>query len=310
MKTKNKINWLMGLVAATTCTFTSCTKENSETTNDLSVDAQTIAVAASATTGINGNTGTSGTAEDSVYILHECRDREERKVVAAGNLSAAITTYLNTNYSGYTFVKAFNIIEQGDDNSNKGYIVIIYYNDKPVALRFNADGSFKKVLEQRDKKDVRGKGWHLGGRFQNRNGLLQDTVAIATLPASVTTFFKATYGGDTLTKAFKVREGGFLLISVNNGVYATAFNASGAFFKRVRLHAREGKATAIEATALPAAITTYLTNTYPGYVFNKAFTISTSNSIRGYVVVVDANNTRYGLAFDANGNFEAAKVIR
>lgn len=310
MKTNNKINWLFGILAATTLALTSCTKENSDTSADMNVEAQTIAVAASQNTGINGNTGTSGTAEDSVYILHEGREREERKAVAESSLSAAITTYLNTNYTGYTFVKAFNIIEKGDDNSNKGYIVIIYYNDKPVALRFNADGSFKKVLEQREKKDVRGKGWHLGGRFQNRNGLQQDSVAIAALPPVITAFFKATYGGDTLTRAYKVHKGGYLLISVNNGVYATAFNTSGAFFKRVRLHAREGKAAAIEASALPATIVTYLAATYPGYVFNKAYTITANGAVRGYVVVIDANNTRYGLAFDANGSFEAAKVIR
>ncbi|OLY94088.1 Putative beta-lactamase-inhibitor-like, PepSY-like [Cnuella takakiae] len=306
MKTIKNINWLLGLLACCTLAFTSCTKESSDATNDLSVDAQTIAVANPQTTGISGN----NSDDDTVYVLHECKERDEKVAVAEANLSADIKTYLSTNYSGYTFVKAFKIVEQGDDNGNKGHIVIIYYNDKPVALRFNADGSFKKVLEQREKKDVRGKGWHLGGRFQSRSGLMQDTVALADIPVGITTFFRATYGTDTLTRAYKVHQGGYLLLSVNNGVYATAFSATGSFFKRIRLNAREGKAAAIEAAALPAAITNYLTTTYPGYVFNRAYTISANGAIKGYVVVIDANNTRYGLAFDANGNFEAAKVIR
>lgn len=307
MKTKN-INRLLALMACCTLAFTSCTKESSDQTDDLSVEAQTIAVAPPQTTGINGNTGSSD--DDTVYVLHECKEREQKTTVTEANLSADIKTYLTTNYNGYTFVKAIKIAEQGNDNAIKGYIVIIYFNDKPVALRFNADGSFKKVLEQREKKDVKGKGWHLGGRFQNRSGLMQDTVAFADIPVGIMTFFRATYGTDTLTRAYKVHKGGYLLLSVNNGVYATAFHATGAFFKRIKLNAREGKATAIEATALPAAITTYLTTTYPGYVFNRAYTISANGAIKGYVVVIDANNTHYGLAFDSNGNFEAAKVIK
>lgn len=305
MKTKS-INRLLALMVCCTLAFTSCTKESSDQTDDLSVDAQTIAVASAETTGINGNMG----SDDSVYVLHECRERDEKIAVTEAALSADIKTYLTTNYSGYTLVKAIKVVEQGNDNAIKGYIVIIYYNDKPVALRFNADGSFKKVLEQREKKDVKGKGWHLGGRFQNRSGLMQDTVALTDIPVGIMTFFRATYGTDTLTRAYKVHKGGYLLLSVNNGVYATAFTATGTFFKRIKLNAREGKAAVIEATALPVAITTYLTTTYPGYVFNRAYTISANGAIKGYVVVIEANNTRYGLAFDANGNFEAAKVIK
>lgn len=301
-----KINWLPALLAllVTGATLTSCTKENSDQEEAFNADASTIAVAASETGGI------SGTQEDSVYVMHECKEDDSRKTVTEASLPATISTYLSTNYNGFTFHKALGIYEKGDDNSLKGYIVIIYFNQKPVALRFNADGNFKKVLEQREKKDVRGKGWHLGGRFQHRNGMMQDTIAISALPASVLTFFKVTYGGDTITRAYKVHQNGYLLISVNNGVYATAFQATGAFFKRVKLHAREGKATAVEAAALPASITAYLTATYPGYVFNRAFSIALNGTLKGYVVVIDANNTRYGIAFDAQGNFEAAKVIK
>lgn len=305
MKTKTN-NWCFALLAFLALSITACTKEESTQEDDaINAEASTIAVAASQSTSI------SGSSEDSVYILHECEKDDHRKPMAQADLPDTISTYLSTNYSGYKFYKALGIYEKDEDNNSlKGYIVIIYYNDKPVALRFKADGTFKKVLEQRDKKDIWGKGWHLGGHFQHRNGMMQDSIALSALPASVQAFFKATYASDTLTKAFKIHKDGYLVISVNNGVYATAFNASGAFFKRVRLHAREGKATVIEASALPAAITTYLTATYPGYVFNKAYSISSNGSLRGYVVVIDSNNTRYGIAFDANGNFEAAKVIR
>ncbi len=283
--------------------LTSCTKEVSEQEANINPEVTSFAVAASQTTGISGNT------QDSVYIMHECKEADERKAVSDTSLPAAISTYLSASYGGYNFHKAFAVYE-ADDNSLKGYIIIVYYNDKPVALRFNKDGSFRKVLEQREKQDIGGKGWHLGGRFHNRNGMLQDTISIALLPAGVLTYFTTTYSTDTIIKAFEVHQKGYLLLSVNNAAYATAFNASGQFLKRVRLHAHEGKATVVEAAALPAAITTYLTQTYPGYVFNRAFSIAANGTLKGYVVMIDANNTRYGIAFDAQGNFEAAKAIR
>ncbi len=305
MKTPKQFQLLLSMLAMLAITFTACTKETSDDEiEDPNATAGTIAVSAAQTGSI------SGSSDDSVYVMHECKEDEERKELTQANLAASISTYLSANYNGYILHRAFSILKKGEESGIKGYIVIIYFNNKPVALRFNADGTFKKILEQREKKDIRGKGWHLGGRFQHRNGLMKDTIALNAIPANVTAFFKATYAGDTIVKAFKVHQNGILLISVNNGVFATAFDASGAFFKRVRLHARDGKAAVVEASALPAAITTYLTTTYPGYVFNKAFSITLNGTLKGYVVVIDANNTRYGIAFDAQGNFEAAKVIK
>jgi hypothetical protein len=306
MKTLNNQNWclLQAAVLTIATLFTSCTKEASEQEGTTDTEATAIAVAASQTTGI------SGSSDDSVYIMHECKEEDSRKAVAETSLSSEVSTYLSNNYSGYTLHKAYAVSKGGNDNSLKGYIVIIYYNNKPVALRFNADGSFKKVLEQREKRDLRNKGWHMGGRFQNRSGMMQDTIALSALPASVLTYFQTTYSTDTITKVFRVHQNGYLVLSVNNGVYATAFDPTGLFFKRIKLHAREGKSTVVEAAALPAAITTYLTATYPGYVFNKAFRIAANGTLKGYVILIDANSTRYGIAFDAQGNFEAAKAIR
>lgn len=40
-------------------------------------------------------------------------------------------------------------------------------------------------------------------------------------------------------------------------------------------------------------ITSYLTTTYPGYVFEKAFSFKQSGIVKGYCVVIDSNsNTR------------------
>jgi hypothetical protein len=65
----------------------------------------------------------------------------------------------------------------------------------------------------------------------------------------------------------------------------------------------------LDETGLPANVRSYLTNAYPNYIFKKAFSISDANTLKGYVVFIDANNTKYAIEFDASGNFVKVKVI-
>ena len=263
----------------------------------------TIAVAIS-----NGATSTgSGTAKDSVLVIHKCEKGHHRDSIAASALPTAIQTYLSTNYSGNIFLKAFAV--KDTTGSVKGYVVIVKFNDKPVALQFNADGTFVKVLEQREKGDLDGDGWHRGGRFEKRGGEHKDTVALTALPTSITEYFKTNQASDTLTKAFRTCDSGYLVISKNTGVFANLFTKNGVFVKRVELPKPPGVLTAVAQTALPSNIQTYLSATYPNYVFDKADSVTLNGVLKGYVVIIDANNTRYCVAFDANGSFIAVKAI-
>jgi hypothetical protein len=63
-------------------------------------------------------------------------------LVAQADLLAVITTYLNPNYSGYTFVSAMAFL---DGTTIKGYGVKITYQGKTYDLEFDATGTFKKV---------------------------------------------------------------------------------------------------------------------------------------------------------------------
>ena len=65
----------------------------------------------------------------------------------------------------------------------------------------------------------------------------------------------------------------------------------------------------VAAASLPSAITTYLTATYPGYVLDKAFSISVKGAISKYEVLIVANSTRYAVEFDASGTFVKSVVI-
>jgi len=112
-----------------------------------------------------------------------------------------------------------------------------------------------------------------------------------------------------LLKAFLNADSSYLVISTDNGIYATLFTAGGTFVKRVLLPAAHDRPQAVAQTALPTAALTYLSTTYPNYVFNKAFSLSKNGTIQEYLVIINANSTKYAVVFDASGNFIAAKTI-
>ena len=277
----------------------SCQKENSVSTTADNTSA-TIAVAASETAALNGTA-------DSVYLLQPCAPGYTRDSVDAASLPADIITYLESNYGGYTFYKAFAITSSA--GTTAGYAVVIYYNDKPVGILFDSNGAFVKVLEQREKGDLHGRGWHHGGLFGDRGDHQQDTIALADLPAAILTYMADNYPGDTLTKAFMNRDSSYLLLSVNNGVFATLFDTGGNFVKRIQVPAKKGEHETVEQDALPGSILSYLEDTYPNYVFKKAFLITAEETVQGYVVLIDANGTKYAVQFDASGNYISSKTI-
>lgn len=278
----------------------SCKKNDLATPASSVSSGNTIAVARTAS-------GTSSTASDSVYLMQPCEDGGRRENVAQSALPASVTTYISTNYSGASFSKAF--VLKSRTSVTTGYVVVIYYNNKPVGLQFDADGNFLKVLEQREKGDLEGPGYHDGGNYDDRNGEQKDTIALTSLPSLITSYFSTNYSSDTLIKAFRNKDNSIIVLSKNNGVYATVFTASGSFVKREQLPSDDGEAQSINLAALPSVAANYLSQTYPNYVFKKAFSFSQNGTIKGYVVFIDANNTKYAVKFDASGNFVKAKVI-
>ncbi len=283
--------------------FSSCQKN--ETLNGTGTDAEsaTIAVAAS----LSNKTAASGEM-DSVYLVQPCERGGKRDSIAASSLPAGVTSYLTANYPGYTFHKAFAI--ENSSSATTSYAVVIYVNDKPVGLQFDADGDFVKVLEQREKGDLSGPGHHRGGRFEHRDGKGRDSVAFAALSASITSYFSDNYPTDTLVSAIRNHDSSIVVLSKNNAAFATLFSSTGSFIQRAQLGTKSGRCQSIEWSALPATAPNYLSQAYPNYVFEKAFSVTQNGTVRGYVVVIDANNTKYAVEFDSAGSFIGAKTIR
>jgi hypothetical protein len=279
----------------------SCNKNDLSSSGvSLVSPSNTIAVAASSTTSTAGNI-------DSVYLVQPCQRHEHRDSITQSALPSSIDTYISSNYSGYSFGKAF--VLKNNSSTITGYVVVVYYNNNPVGLQFDSNGNFVKVLEQREKGDLDGPGWHHGGRFEHRDGMHKDTIALSALPSAIISYFASNYSSDTLVKAFQGRDSSIVVLSKDNGLYATVFTSAGGFVKREQLPTEHGAIQSIDLAALPSIVANYLSLTYPNYVFEKAFSFSMNGTIRGYVVVIDANNTRYAVEFDATGNFVRAKTI-
>ncbi|GAB4091461.1 PepSY-like domain-containing protein [Flaviaesturariibacter terrae] len=301
MKTSNRLFGALAAVASTLL-FVSCQKNNADTVTSAADDTGSAFIAVAATTRI-----TTGTSTDSVYLLQSCRRGERRDSISQSALPADISTYLAATYSGAVFSKAFSLTSTA--GSLGGYVVVVYYNNNPVGLLFNASGAFVRVLEQREPGDLQGAGWHHGGRFEHRDGLGRDSIALSALPGGITAYLSANYPGDTLLRAFRAHDSSIVVLSQNNGLFATVFDATGVFVNRIPLPARNGQHSAVALSALPGTAASYLGQTYPGYVFEKAFSVSDSSGVREYVVIIDANNSKYAVVFDAAGNFLRARTI-
>jgi hypothetical protein len=286
------------LVLGTVLGLASCKKDVADSTN--SVSSATVS-----STGAIAISLASGTT-DSVYMVGCYGKHDKIDTVAFSVLPTAIGTYLTANYSGYTFKKAYSV---DSAKTVVNYIVVIKYNSALVGLKFATVGTFVSTLEQREGMDLKGPGWHAGGPFDNRDGKHRDTIAISALPGAVSSYFSATYPTDTLLHASITPDNVYILISKNGVLYSTAVTAGGKLVKRIQIEKHDLKHAVVAEASLPAAVTTYLTTTYPGYVFDKAFSETADGTLQGYVVFLTSNSTKYAIIFNASGTFVKALPI-
>jgi hypothetical protein len=300
-----KFSPLFVLVAALGLAVTSCQKSAEITTSTQEQGILSGAVAI-----VPNSTILANSTPDSIYAVGACSNKQTRTAVDSTALPSAIPFYLFTNYEGYSFIKAFSTTSVSTGTLD-GYVVAITYNGKPVVVKFDATGTFVKVLELREGKDLGRKGGHHdGGCYENRDGKHKDSLAISALPAAITAYFANNYLQDTIKNAWTVKNGKIIVISKNVSYFGTSFTAAGVFVKRSTLPSHSGKGTSIDAANLPALVTTYLTSTYPNYVFDKAYAHSDKSAVlKGYLVIIDANLTKYAVLFDASGNFVKVKTI-
>jgi len=303
---KTKIIYPCLVMLSTLSIFSSCKKDASSSTSSKTTTSTSTTVTSTGTIAL---AGTSTTGTDSIVMVNCFPPHNKLDSVAASALPSAITTYLTANYAGYTFSKAFETTDRL--KAVNGYIVVIKYNGNFIGLKFSSTGTFESVLEQKDKTNMAGggPGWQEGGPFCGRDGQQRDTLALSAIPSAVKTYFTDTYPTDTLLHAFITPDTTYVLISKDTVLYATDISASGALLKRVKIEPHGGINAPVAQTSLLPAISTYLTTTYPGYVFVKAYAESIKGVVQGYHVFITVNSTNYVVDFDANGAFVKATAI-
>ena len=221
-----------------------------------------------------------------------CRDSLTQLEVSA--LPATVTSYISTSYAGAMVNYAAK-----DDAGN--FLVAITQNSQRKALLFNADGTFNRELSLRGRG---GKG-HGGHGRGNHDSLT--AVAVANLPAAITSYITTNYASATITAAaLDATRGYFVMITKNSQRQTLLFNADGTFNQAI-VRGLKGNYTAVAVSALPAAITNYITTNYAGATIRAAGTNTTGQF---KVIVQPTTGRSVELLFAADGTFVQARSRR
>lgn len=133
-------------------------------------------------------------------------------------------------------------------------------------------------------------------------------IEVSELPTAITDYVAANYPDGTIGRAGVLPDGGgYVIVIVNSDgtKVRLAFDADGNFLQVLPGCGPgggngAGPITPVDAGALPATITDYITANYAGGTIDKAGTQANGNYV---VIVVNSDGTKVGLLFDADGNF-------
>jgi hypothetical protein len=123
----------------------------------------------------------------------------------------------------------------------------------------------------------------------------------ADLGTTVTGYIATTYPGAAIEYAAKDASGRIVvaIVLTDGTVVGLLFDADGTFNKELKQHAPKAKLTQIDSTALPASVTSYISNTYPGASIKEAAT----NVSGEYYVAIKVEDAVKVLIFNADGTF-------
>jgi len=216
---------------------------------------------------------------------------------------ATALAFIKTNYAGYTVLGGHKL------NMAKG--VIVYEVDIKMGttakdVYFDVNWAFVS-----DKAEGNG-----GGGHGDANAV---TIDPKTIPASVSTLISTNYAGYTVVKAESETHNGVASneIDISNGttMKALIFDTSWKFVSEQTggkggNHGGEGQggqATSVALTSIPAAVTTFITATYPGYTTSVAES-ETHNGVASYELKIVNGTASKELIFDANWKFVSEQV--
>ena len=286
--------------------FSSCKKELSSPPPTDSIEITSNAISASTPIAVELN-GFANTETDSVYIMYTSDGELFRDEIPVNELPAIVHQYQTENYQENNQINAYAISDK--DGNLKSYVSIIRFNERPVALEFGFTGTFIKVLEQREWADLNNDGWHVGGLFEDRDGNNRDFVNPNNLPDEIKNYMTNNYPNDEIVRAFQTKEEAIIVISKNNGGFANVFNKNLELQKHMSICEVNCQLEDVEKSTISSKILTTLSKTFPNYIFNYADMMNVNGVSMSNLIFINANNTRYAVTFDTNGNLLSNKVV-
>ena len=222
-----------------------------------------------------------------------CRDSLTK--IDAAALPATVKSYISASYAGATISYAAK-----DDAGN--FLVAITQNSERKALLFNADGTFNRELSLRGGGKGPGDKGHGHGDRDSLN-----KVAVANLPAAIKSYITTNFASSTITAAALDATRGYLVMITDGTNRRTLlFNADGTFTQEI-VRGLGKDYTPIQASALPATVTSYITTNYAGATIKVAGKNSTGQF---KVLVQPATGRPVELLFAADGTFIQARKGR
>jgi hypothetical protein len=202
---------------------------------------------------------------------------------------AALTTYVSTNYAGYTtqFIYA---IKTGATVT--GYLAnIVNSTSSHMNVRFDATGTFVKALALPA---------HTGFAMFGT-----DTTAISALSTVLTTYLTANTGTYTVQRIFTEADSSNTIIATQGtNAYALLYNkATPTALTVINLGAADFTTPNVDMNTLPASVSNYINQNYNGATIERVIAESCSGASNGYNVIFKNSTTQYAAEFDATGTF-------
>jgi hypothetical protein len=202
---------------------------------------------------------------------------------------AALTTYVSTNYAGYTtqFIYA---IKTGATVT--GYLAnIVNSTSSHMNVRFDATGTFVKALALPA---------HTGFAMFGT-----DTTAISALSTVLTTYLTANTGTYTVQRIFTEADSSNTIIATQGtNAYALLYNkATPTALTVINLGAADFTTPNVDIATLPASVMNYINQNYNGATIERILSESCSGASNGYTVIFKNSTTQYAAEFDATGIF-------
>lgn len=134
-------------------------------------------------------------------------------------------------------------------------------------------------------------------------------IDVASVRSEITSYINTNYAGASIEKAGVDSLGNFFIkiVKADGSHIGLLFDANGNFVKELLRGHKHRRGTEIAVADLPANASAYITANYATASIHKAIKMEDSTY---KVILVLADGTYQGLAFDANGNFVSTVTVK